>query len=117
MDELEKDELIKQKIKKYKTIFRHVEKDKKTFVEKLYKQAAFMEVTLDDLQQTINEEGPVIESTNGNGFEVTQEHPAQKSYNIMIRNYNNIIKTLVDMLPEDKGEKDDLTEFLLSGKK
>lgn len=117
MGELEKNELIEQKVRKYKTIFRHIEKDKKTFAEKLYKQAAFMEITLDDLQETINKEGPVIESINGNGFTTTQEHPAQKSYNTMIRNYNTVIKTLVDMLPEDKDDRDELTAFLLRDKK
>lgn len=117
LDDLEKDELIKQKLKKYKSIFKQVPKDKKIFVEKLYSQAAFMEVTLNELQETINIEGAIITSTNGNGFEVTQEHPAQVSYNKMIRNYTVTIKALVDMLPEDKEEKDDLTEFLLSGKK
>lgn len=117
LDELDKDGLIKSKIKKYRALFKHLEKDKKILAEKLYKQAAFMEVTLDNLQQTINEEGPVIESINGNGFTTTQEHPAQKSYNTMIRNYNTVIKTLSDMLPEDTEEKDELTEFLLSGRK
>lgn len=49
--------------------------------------------------------------TNGNGFEVVQEHPASKTYNTMIRNYNGIIKTLIEHIPED-AEEDEFTKWL-----
>ena len=41
---------------------------------------------------------------NGNGFNVTQEHPAQKSYNTMIGKYTAVIAKLDEMLPEEIGE-------------
>ncbi len=109
---INKNELIKQELLKYSEIFVNIEEDKKPFVERLYKQAAFMSATLDELQEIINTEGAVITSVNGNGFETTSEHPAQKSYNTMIKNYNATIKSLIELLPEDKNEKDELTEFL-----
>ena len=114
---MEKNEIIKKELSKYKKIYKDVDKDRKPFTEKLYNQAAFMVATLEELQYTINEEGPVITSVNGNGFETTMEHPAQKSYNTMIKNYNATIKALIDLLPNANGGGDEFTEFLSRDKK
>lgn len=113
--EIEKEKARKSITAKYKKIFKNVEKDKKTFVEKLCKEAVFMELTLMELQKKIEEDGAVIETTNGNGFKVKQENPATKSYNTMIRNYNGIMKTLVEQVPEG-AEADELMLFLGNGK-
>lgn len=108
---MDKQKLIEVDLKKYKKIFEKIDEDKKPFAEKLCQQAAFMGATLKELQEKIDEEGAVIVSINGNGFKTTQEHPAQKSYNTMIRNYNATIKNLLDLLPENQNE-DELTAFL-----
>lgn len=113
---MNKDKIIKFELKKYKEIFANIEEDKKPFAEKLYIQAAFMSATLQELQKIINTEGAVISSTNGNGFETIGEHPAQKSYNTMIRNYNGTIKHLLDLLPDGQKDNDELLEFI-SGKR
>lgn len=106
-----KETKIKKVISKYKKIFENIPDKQKPFAEKLYSRAAFMDVTLDDLQERVNTDGPVIKTINGNGFETTLEHPAQKSYNTMIKNYNSTIKALIDLLPEDE-DGDELTRFL-----
>ncbi len=108
---MEKKKIIESEIQRYKGIFENIEEEKKPFAEKLYQQAAFMSATLKELQEKIDDEGAVIVSTNGNGFKTTQEHPAQKSYNTMIRNYNATIKSLLDLLPENQNE-DELMEYL-----
>ena len=76
----------------------------------------FMKITLMELQEIVNSEGAVTTGLNGNGFEVTSEHPAQKAFNTMIKNYNATIKTLVDMLPE-KEDDDEMMAFIKGGKK
>lgn len=110
---IDKEKMIKSEIAKYKKLFGKIPEDKKVFAERLYKQAAFMVATLQELQDTVNREGAVVTGTNGNGFEVVSENPAQKSYNIMIKNYNATVKLLIDMLPEgtDK-EEDELMKFI-----
>lgn len=116
--ETEKEKLIKKELNKYKNIFKSIDEDKKPFAQKWYEQAAFMSITLNELQDKIKTEGAVIETTNGNGFITYSEHPAQKSYNVMIRNYNATIKHLIDLLPDsEKGNQDELLEFLGRGKK
>ena len=105
--EQDKDGLIQAELKKYKKPFKKIAKDRKPLAEKLCQQAAFMAVTLADLQAQVNEKGAIINAKNGNGFDTTMENPAQKSYNIMIKNYNATIKTLVGLLPADVETKDD----------
>ena len=112
---IERDKKIKANISKYKKIFKNIDNDKKVFIEKLYVEAAFMEVTLSDLQEQIKKAGAVFVAKNGNGFDITQEHPAQGSYNRMIKNYNTIMKTLIEYIPEEQ-DTDELLQFLNKGK-
>lgn len=106
-----KEKRIKANVTKFKKIFKNIEVDKAEFAKKLYEKAAFMDATLEDLQETINKQGAVVTGQNGNGFEVTVENPAQKSYNTMIKNYNATMKLLLDMVPESY-EDDELIAFL-----
>ena len=100
----------KKEIKEY---YKDLPKEKRIYAEKLIDELIFMGQTLARLRTTIRKEGAVIKTINGNGFEVTQEHPAQKSYNTTVKNYNSTLKLLTDMLPEGIGETgDEFTRFL-----
>ena len=116
-----KEQRIKSEISKLKKIFGNLDKERMTLAMKLIENAAFMMVTLEDLQKTINEEGAIRTGTNGNGFETTQESPALKAYNSTMQRFTPCIKQLTDMLPDDKslatakaGEA--LTAFINRGK-
>ena len=71
MDE-EKEKRIRKEKTKLKKIFKHISDDKKKLVENLIQNAAFMSVTLEDLQKNISTEGAIIRAKNGNGFETVQ---------------------------------------------
>jgi len=90
--------------------------NKRDLAQKLVNRALFMEKTLKKLEKRVREEGAVIKCKNGNGFDTTMEHPAQKSYNTMIGKYNALIKTIIDMVPENADPDDELLSFL-KGKK
>lgn len=107
-----KEEKIASELRKFKGFCRSLGRDRKNIATKLCQKAAFMEVTLEELQDRINKEGAIVEEKNGNGFVVKQENPAQKSYNTMIKNYNAIIKTLADMMPEGAAANDELMKFV-----
>lgn len=98
-----------------KNYYKDLPEERRTFAEKLLTKMFFMEQTLRKLETDIRKNGAVIETTNGNGFQVVQENPAQKTYNTMVKNYNATVKILIDMLP-DSIEKtgDEFTEFLES---
>ncbi len=108
--DMDREKAIKKILSKYRKIFKEIHSDERVFIEKLYTEAAFMEQTLIELQAQVKKEGAVVPLVNGNGFEVLTEHPAQKSYNTMIRNYNGVIKTLIEYIPKESG--DELSEWL-----
>lgn len=101
---MDKQKLIETEYAKISALYAGLPKNKRTLVEGLIQNAAFMFATLAELQEKINTEGAVIITTNGNGFEITQEHPAQKSYNTMIAKYSAVIGRLDEMLPAEQKE-------------
>lgn len=109
---IEKDKVTKGKISKLKKIFKEIDSNKKLFADKLISQLIFMENTLDELQETIKDEGAVMTGINGNGFKVVKEHPAQKSYNVMIKNYNATMSNLINLIPKDDIEDDEAMQFI-----
>jgi len=99
--------------RKLANFYKSLPDDRKAYAKRMVDQLEFMESTLDRLKETIEQEGPTITAVNGNGFETRQEHPAQKSYNTMIKNYNSTIRILVGLLPElKKDEADEFEKFL-----
>jgi len=106
----------KEEIATLKSQFEDVDEKRKLLAMKLCSQAEFMEKVLNELQEDIEKNGAILTSTNGNGFEVIQENPAQKSYNTMINRYTALMAKLIDMLPKDVILTDELTEFIGGGK-
>lgn len=99
-------------LSKIKNALEAIPENKKIFAEKLYKRIKFMDKTLDDLQKKIKKEGPIIEAKNGNGFTVVSENPAQKSYTSMMGKYNASVKSLLDLIPDNVGEDDELMSYI-----
>lgn len=102
----------KRKTDMLRSAVENLDSTQRAIGEKLLTRLDFMELTLDDLQDTINRIGAVIKDTNGNGFEVFQEHPATRSYNTMIGKYNALIKTVIDLLPKETAQSDELMDFI-----
>ncbi|MDD9149248.1 hypothetical protein OYT88_11855 [Sporolactobacillus sp. CQH2019] len=115
--ELSKDARIKKEFNRLKRIFKNLPKDRLTSVQSLMNNAAFMAVTLEDLQQAINENGVISEYKNGENQWGTKKSPEVDVYNTMIKNYSSVIKQLCDSLPDQgngkNGDKSDaLMEFV-----
>ena len=106
----------KPNLNELQKLFENIDENRKPLAEKLCKQAFFMEKTLNELQDMVNLEGAIVTTTNGNGFDVMSEHPAQKSYNTMINRYTALMAKLIDMLPKEDNTPDELTEFIGGGK-
>lgn len=108
-EDLTKDERIEVEIKKLKRQFARLDARTKKTVDSLIKNAAFMIVTLEDLQESIKENGVISEYQNGANQWGTKKSPEVEIYNTMIKNHMQIMKQLTDLLPEPKKEdlKDD----------
>ena len=84
--ELTKEQKIKKEIARLKRVFKDLDKNKLQTVESLIKNAAFMAVSLEELQEIINAEG----------------------YIAMTKNHAAIIKQLTDLVPPEKKKESKL---------
>ena len=115
--ELTKDERVKKEMRRLKRIYKDMDPDVKKATQSLIENAAFMVVTLEDLQETINREGVISEYQNGANQWGTKKSPEVEIYNTMIKNHMSIIKQLTDLLPKDTEvveEDDGFADFINS---
>ena len=99
MTELERNNRISAEFDRISYYFKDLPENKKSIVLPLIQNAAFMRVTLDDLQKIIAEEGPVEQYMNGATQYGMKQSAALQSYNALIKNYGAVIKNLFGLLP------------------
>ena len=109
--ELTKDEKIKKEINRLKKVFKDLDKNKLDTVISLIQNAAFMAVSLEELQNSINEKGYISEYQNGENQFGTKKSPEVEIHIAMTKNHSAIIKQLAEMVPAEK-KKDSLLQKL-----
>lgn len=92
--------LIKTEKKKLEIIYSKLDESVAKSTEKLLNDAAFMAVTLDELRQIIQRDGPVEQYQNGKNQKGLKKSAAVEAYDKMVNTYAKVIKQLVDMLPK-----------------
>ena len=102
MAKTSKEKQIEYEIEKLNGIFHFLPEDKKRLCEGLIQNAAFMKVTLEELQADVVEHGAMIKCQSGNGFDTIKDNPAQKAYATMISRYSSVIDQLESYLPSNK---------------
>ena len=112
-EQLEREKKIKQEINRIKKLYKDLEKDKVKVVEGLITEASFMKLTLQELREDLFKNGMTELYENGPQV-VNRERPETKIYSTMIQRYSNVMKQLIDYMPEEKQkeENDELKEFL-----
>lgn len=100
--ELTKDQKISREIKRLRRVLKDLDKNKLQIVEPLIKTAAFMAVSLPELEAIINEEGYTVEYQNGANQSGTKQSDEVKTYIAMTKNLATVIKTLADIAPPVK---------------
>ena len=108
-----KADLINDEIKRLRKLFEKLPKNKLELVKGLIENAAFMYVTLQELTEVINANGVKEQYKNGKNQYGYKDSTENKTYDKMIKNYNNTIKQLNDMLPKesDKSKDDGFESF------
>lgn len=113
-DKIARDARFKREFARLSRIFKNLSKDQHGTALSLIRNAAFMTVELEDLQQRISEQGVVVEYQNGENQWGTKKSPEVDVYNTMIKNHLAVIKHLCDLMPtsDEKGEADALMSFV-----
>ena len=98
------DKNIKAEIKRLTKIFANIDEDKRELCQQLIQNAAFMAVSLRDLQEQIKIDGWVEEYQNGATQKGRKTGSAAVLYTKLINNYRQTIGDLCKLLP--KGEQE-----------
>jgi hypothetical protein len=110
---MSRDTRISAEIEKLKLIYTDLSDNQKDLVDDLIRNAAFMTITLQDLQAIINEKGVTVEYQNGANQWGTKQSPEIEVYNKIIANYLKIVKQLSDLIPQKQiSESDELMNFI-----
>lgn len=119
-----KSERIKKEISRLKKQLKNMPESALNIALSLVKSAAFMTVTLEDLENSINKNGIIEEYQNGKNQWGKKKSPAVEVYNTMVKNHATIIKQLTDLVvekieqkPEEKPTADELDSLIASGKR
>lgn len=97
-----KEKRINKEFQRICLFFENADGNQRAIVAQLLQNAAFMAVTLEDLQETINAEGATEEYQNGANQRGIKQSATLQSYNALIKNYTTVIKTLSSILPPEE---------------
>lgn len=105
---------ISEEIKRLNKLFSKVDLKTRKAVHSLIENAAFMAVSLTDLQEEINQNGYTEEYQNGANQCGVKKSSAVEVYNLMVKNHMGVMKQLTDLLPkqEAKPKADEFKEFV-----
>jgi hypothetical protein len=106
--EYTKDQRIKKEISRLKKVFKDLDKNMLQTVESLIRTAAFMSVTLEELQYIINDEGYTDEYQNGANQSGRKQSEAIKTHIAMTKNHAVIMKQLTDLTPPERKKESKL---------
>ena len=98
--ELPKAERICQEYSRMHELFAAMPENELKFCDPLLQNAAFMKVTLEDLQQAINENGVTDQYQNGANQSGTKASADLQAYNSLAKVYNALMDKLSAKLPK-----------------
>ena len=116
--ELTKAERISTEEARLRKNYKEIKRDKAAIVDGLIRRAAYMRISLEDMENDLDDKGfyeLFSQSESQEPYE--RERPVARQYQSMNKNYQSIIKQLSDLLPKElpKSEGDDGFEsFVMS---
>jgi hypothetical protein len=98
--ELSKDQRIMKEYLRMSELFASMPENELNFCDPLLQNAAFMKVTLEDLQVAINENGVTDQYQNGANQSGTKASADLQAYNSLAKVYNALMDKLSGKLPK-----------------
>lgn len=100
----EKSELIKKETRRLKKIFKDLEPNKLKTVDALISRAAFITVSLQELEEQLNRDGWVEEYQNGSNQRGLKKSAAAEVHISLTKNLSTIMKQLIELVPPAQKE-------------
>ena len=97
-----------------KVILKKCDPAREKLARDLIDRAAFMRISLEDLEAKISEDGCVSTYKNGENQYGTKKSPEVEVYNTMAKNYALLLRQIKDILPEEeyRSADDGFDEFV-----
>lgn len=111
----EQEKRIRAEVRKLNAVYKNLDKAKKAIADGLIKRAAFLRVSLEDMEEDIKENGLTESFKQSEKLEpYERERPVSKIYSTMNKNYQTISKQLSDLAKEIPKESpsDGFDEFV-----
>lgn len=102
MPKLKRETRIKREYQRLLKIYAELPTKQLELLDGLIQNAAFMKVSLDDMQVDINREGATDEYKHGKEQFGTKASATISAYNSMIKNYNAVMRELDKKVPAEK---------------
>ena len=99
MGTLDKETRIKKETRRLKAVFKDLDANKLKTVDALIKRAAFITVSLEDLEVELNATGWTEVYTNGKNQEGVKKAAAAEAHISLTKNLSTIMKQLLDLVP------------------
>jgi len=96
---LDKETRIKKETRRLKAVFKDLDSNKLKTVDALIRRAAFITVSLEDLEDELNVTGWTEIYTNGKNQEGVKKSAAAEAHISLTKNLNAIMKQLLDLVP------------------
>ena len=109
-----KKECMDRELARLVELFSPLPANERTFIQPLLENAAFMRVTLDELQIKIRLEGATDEYQNGANQCGVKISAAIQAYNQLMKTYHTLMDKLMAKLPQEAKEKKNGLELDLS---
>lgn len=112
MEKSDKQKRIKREISRLKKIFKDVDANKLDLVKALIERAAYITVSLQDIEEQLNMEGWTEEYNNGRLQSGLKKSAAAECHISLVKNLNAIMKQLLEIVPPAKDKESRLDALL-----
>jgi len=105
LEEIVKQQEIKKEILKISKLFKDMDPKIKKSIQSVIDNAAFMAVTLRELQEYLIKNGLTVEYQNGENQFGVKKSPEIEIYLTMSKNFVSTMKAVTDLLPKEIANK------------
>lgn len=96
-----KNQRIEKEYRRLKRVLKDLDERTKRGIDSLMQRAAFLKVTLEDMESDIAENGTVEDFQQSPDVPpYKRERPIARQYNTMTKNYQSAMKQLLDYIPK-----------------
>jgi hypothetical protein len=117
--ETERNKLISKEYRRLSKSIKDMDPQSQTVLNKLFSEAAFMAVTLEETRKIIIRDGIIEPYQNGATQKGLKKSSAVEVYDKMVNTYSKVIAQINNSLPDDKSidPAEDIMRFAVGGKK